>query len=782
MILEGNERSHGAELARHLSNLLDNDHVELHAIDGFVAQDLAGAFAESAAISEATQCTKHLFSLSLNPPPGVSVSVEAFEAAISVIEERLGLAGQPRAIVFHEKNGRRHAHCVWSRIDVRRMRAINLPHYKRKLAEVSRELYRTHDWTMPEGFRDTSKRDRANYGRQEAGQAKRSDRAAAALKRMFSRLWETSDSRAAFEAALQAERFRLARGDRRGFVAVDEAGEVWSLSRWCGVTPKALRARLGSEDDLPTVEDLVGRAVRREEDPPNASAGEMERRRARLVARQRSERAALLTAQASRRTASSRARRPKGLRAVFALFGSGRRAAIKAAEADVLAAEKRDRAEQQRLIETHLSERRALVRDATRAGVARAFEDAGRPDARQTLRLKPDDGSLTKAQLLEDPALVVAHLSKTKARFTRADLLRELAGYVDDPLWLSGAVETALASPNVVREADGPPPEFTTLDFRTAEEDLARSARDMARRRGSGVSGDHRSAAVQGQNAEMRRAFGGRLSHEQLAAIEHVLGDNDFACVVGLAGAGKSTLLATAADAWRRQGLTVHGAALAGKAADGLVEAAGIQSRTLASLEMAWAHGLEPIAPGDVLVVDEAGMIGTRQLARIAANMAELGAKLVLVGDPEQLQPIEAGTPFRDLVEAHGAARLTEIHRQKDDWQRRATMMLAEGETAEAVDLHERRGGVRRGPDAIDALAETYALDAISPGGGSQLALAHSRRDVHALNQAIRNAIRPEDAPPDVLIETETGPRGFAPGDRLVFTRNDRDVGVKNGM
>ena len=187
MILEGNERGYGSELARHLLNPRDNDHVTVHAVDGFVAEDIFGAFAEAEAISNATQCQKYLFSLSLNPPMDAEVSVETFEATVAQVEKRLGLSGQPRAIVFHEKNGRRHAHAVWSRIDGDKLKAINISHYKRKLFGLSQELYRTHDWEMPEGFRDASKRDPLNYKRQEAGQAKRNKRDPKDLKRMFRR-------------------------------------------------------------------------------------------------------------------------------------------------------------------------------------------------------------------------------------------------------------------------------------------------------------------------------------------------------------------------------------------------------------------------------------------------------------------------------------------------------------------------------------------------------------------------------------------------------------------
>ena len=151
MILKGNQRAGGMQLANHLLNMIDNDHVTVHEVSGFVSDDLAGAFKEAYAISRGTRCKQFLFSLSLSPPETENVPVAAFEKAIAVIEERLGLSGQPRALVFHEKYGRRHAHAVWSRIDVSNMTAINLPHYKLKLRDVSRQLFIEHGWSMPTG-------------------------------------------------------------------------------------------------------------------------------------------------------------------------------------------------------------------------------------------------------------------------------------------------------------------------------------------------------------------------------------------------------------------------------------------------------------------------------------------------------------------------------------------------------------------------------------------------------------------------------------------------------
>ncbi len=779
MILEGNERAYGAELAWHLMNPRENDHVTVHGIDGFVAADLHGAFAEAEAISRGTKCTKYLFSLSLNPPPFASVPVDVFEAAIARVEGKLGLTGQPRVVVFHEKDGRRHAHVVWSRIDAAQMTAINLSHYKRKLADVSRDLYQEHGWEMPEGFRKREDRDPQNSRREESQQAKRLKHDRSATKAMFRACWEASDSPAAFAAALKEQGFLLARGDRRGFVAVDAEGQVWSLSRWCGVTPKDLRARLGPEERLPSIADTLGKIGTLPRPKAQTPDPRYALQRAELVARQRKARADLLEAQAQRRKAELEARLPKGLRASFLKMTGRWQAILAKAEAAYSRAQHRDRQEQQTMIDRHLAERRALDQ--------RFQRQVPRRDPRQKLLFAKDEMPFTAEELARDPGLALAHLSKTKASFTRTDLLRTVATRVEAPDHLKAITDAALTSDEAVRLSSDRTPRYTTRDYQRAERTLDAAATDMATSGGFGVSKTHVTGAIAQKNAQMQRAFGGSLSGEQQRAIRHVLDNRQFVSVVGLAGAGKSTMRSAAAEAWKRQGVAVHGAALAGKAADGLEEASGIRSRTLASLEMSWENGNAPIAKGDVLVVDEAGMIGTRQMARVTAKLQQIGAKLVLVGDPDQLQPIEAGTPFRDLVAKHGAAGLREIYRQREDWQRDAARKLAAGCVPEALSRYDRNGAVSQQEDrdaAIDTLVEAYAMDAAAHPDRTRLAFAHRRRDVHALNVAIREALRSEetDAPPEVLLQTSTGPRVFAAGDRFVFGQNDQELGVKNGM
>jgi hypothetical protein len=148
MILKASQRAGGRQLAAHLLRADENEHVELHELRGFMADDLHGAFQEAHAASKGTRAKQFLFSLSLNPPPKERVSTETFQSAIDRIEQRLGLSGQPRAVVFHEKDGRRHAHAVWSRIDTGSMKAVNLSHYKLKLRDIARELYLEHGWQL----------------------------------------------------------------------------------------------------------------------------------------------------------------------------------------------------------------------------------------------------------------------------------------------------------------------------------------------------------------------------------------------------------------------------------------------------------------------------------------------------------------------------------------------------------------------------------------------------------------------------------------------------------
>ena len=267
MILVGNQRGGARDLARHLLNMQDNERVEVHELSGFVSETLTGALNEAHAVSRGTKCKQFLFSLSLNPPVDAHVSVSDFERAVDQAGEKLGLDGQPRAIVLHEKQGRdgitrRHCHAVWSRIDARQMKAVEMSFHKRKLQDVSRALYLEHGWDMPKGHLDPLQRDPLNFSLAEWQQAKRTGTDPKVTKALIQSCWRQSDSKMSFAHALKERGYILAQGDRRGFVAVDYRGEAYGISRSVGVKAKEVRARLGDLDELPTTVEGYAQATK----------------------------------------------------------------------------------------------------------------------------------------------------------------------------------------------------------------------------------------------------------------------------------------------------------------------------------------------------------------------------------------------------------------------------------------------------------------------------------------------------------------------------------------
>lgn len=366
MILVGNQRGGGRDLALHLMKD-ENEHVELYQFRGFASDTLLHAFQESYAISRATKCTQHLFSLSLNPPAHAEVSNEAFEAAIEKAEQRLGLVGQPRAIVFHEKKGmdgnvRRHAHAVWCRIDTGPMKAIQLSHSKNKLMEVSRELYIEHGWKMPPGMLDKRNRDPRNFTLEEWQQAKRAKIDPKELKGLIQDCWAQSDGRSSFANALKEQGYILARGDRRGYVAVDYQGEAYSISRALNLKARQVKDRLGEPEGLPNTQEAQSIAANiiatrlKELKSEQQRKAEAERHRAieeraRLKERQKAQEEALKREQALRQAQEQAARRARirgGVLGFMDRFTGKRRKIEDQNKVEASRAVLRDRAEHER--------------------------------------------------------------------------------------------------------------------------------------------------------------------------------------------------------------------------------------------------------------------------------------------------------------------------------------------------------------------------------------------------------------------------------------------------
>jgi len=416
-----------------------------------------------------------------------------------------------------------------------------------------------------------------------------------------------------------------------------------------------------------------------------------------------------------------------------------------------------------------------------------------------------EDAAKRNADLIrEKPEQVLSLITAEKSVFDRHDVARALHRYInDDAQEFQSAFAKVMASPALVElQPERMNPEtgeverarYSTREMVEIESGMIESAQRMHGAHGHGVDRRHVERAIGRQDAAIQRSAGdasARLSDEQRRAIGHITGPERISAVVGFAGAGKSTMLAAAREAWEAEGYRVHGAALSGKAAEGLEESSGIQSRTLASWSRGWENDRHQLGRGDVFVIDEAGMVGSRQLSRFVTEAEARGAKIVLVGDHEQLQAIGAGAPFRAITEEIGHAELSEIRRQRVDWQREASVDFATHRTAEGLAAYRGQGNIsfaETGEDTRGQIVRDYLADRDERPEGSRVAMAHRRADVRALNDAIRTELqdrgelaRGEDAGA-LTFQTNDGQREFAPGDRIVFLENNRDLGVKNGL
>ena len=253
------------------------------------------------------------------------------------------------------------------------------------------------------------------------------------------------------------------------------------------------------------------------------------------------------------------------------------------------------------------------------------------------------------------------------------------------------------------------------------------------------------------------------LSSEQEEALKYITENGDLKCVLGYAGTGKSYMLEAAREVWEREGYSVKGVSLSGIAAQNLQQSSGIKSNTCASLLYSWDKGRNNLSNKDVLVIDEAGMLGSRQMAKIVKEAQSNGAKVVMIGDWQQLQAIEAGAAFRAIAQANRYIELTEVRRQESSWQREATVQLAKGEVKQH--LIEQWNDVRH-----------------SNPEETQLIMAYTRADVKELNSLAREIkIKDGELGESSAFEMSSGERQFAKGDRVYFLKRDNTLGVING-
>ncbi|KWV49110.1 Dtr system oriT relaxase [Rhizobium altiplani] len=416
--------------------------------------------------------------------------------------------------------------------------------------------------------------------------------------------------------------------------------------------------------------------------------------------------------------------------------------------------------------------------------IERKSAEAERDPSLERMELQEGRRAENARRIQRRPELVLDLITREKSVFDERDVAKILHRYIDDADLFQNLMARILQSPETLRlereriefsSGLRVPAKYTTRDLIRLEAEMASRSIWLDQRSSHSVADAVRDAVF---------ARHLRLSDEQKAAIAHVTGGERIAAVIGRAGAGKTTMMKAAREAWEAAGYRVVGGALAGKAAEGLEKEAGIVSRTLSSWELRWNQGRNQLDDKTVFVLDEAGMVSSRQMALFVEAATKSGAKLVLVGDPEQLQPIEAGAAFRAIADRIGYGELETIYRQREQWMRDASLDLARGNIGRAVEAYRAQGrvsGADLKADVVQALIADWNRD-YDPQKSS-LILAHLRRDVRMLNDMARAKLVERGLVADgFAFRTEDGHRNFAAGDQIVFLKNESSLGIKNGM
>ena len=374
---------------------------------------------------------------------------------------------------------------------------------------------------------------------------------------------------------------------------------------------------------------------------------------------------------------------------------------------------------------------------------------------------------------------VVEDLTKDKAYFTEKDLLRRAAEFA--PLCDATMRDALRVSARYLERGaihlrtNGEQKIYTTPEIDALEKRMLENARRADERNFEALRKD------EGYDGPLA------LSSEQLSALYHICeSEGSLKLVSGMAGTGKTTLLAHANVIWKEKGFDVQGAALAGVAAKGLEDGAKIQSKTVARLlvdvERAEREGEpSPITAKTVLVVDEAGMVGTRQMARLLEVIEKEKAKLVLIGDEKQLQPIEHGAPFKAIGANVGRVQLKEIKRQKEEWAREAVHLVVDGESEKALATFAEKGLLEikeTRNEAITTLVSQWQTD--RGDLKEKLILSTTRNGAKALNDLIQAQRRSAGEVKGEALSVN-GYQFFA-GDRIRFLKKNPAMGLENGQ
>ena len=375
--------------------------------------------------------------------------------------------------------------------------------------------------------------------------------------------------------------------------------------------------------------------------------------------------------------------------------------------------------------------------------------------------------------LEENPQEFLKILTRVEGRstWTTRDMIRVADRYCDTPEEFDRLMTAVQRSPHLQR-VEGFSDRYTSADVIAVEQLLFERSRELA------------SIAASSDRA---LSLDRRLSDAQRAAAQRIVRGPALVCVEGHPGSGKSFAAAAAVEQLKREGKRVITVGYSAKQAREFAAEAGIDHViTVDGMLTAWQHGVKKwsLAPTDVLILDEAGMVGTRDMLAIVSSAERAKARVVLVGDGAQLPAIRHGAPFRALSERHGAVALSENRRQREAWQRDALARIRAGDERGGLEKFVQHGAVSVSDDKSAQLKQMAAAWARAESQGKEaLMLAYRRADVQLLNEAARKTpeVASRLAGPEYVWDTIDGDAALRKGDRVMFRHNCRDLKVFNG-
>lgn len=387
-----------------------------------------------------------------------------------------------------------------------------------------------------------------------------------------------------------------------------------------------------------------------------------------------------------------------------------------------------------------------------------------------------------EAEKAEALSLVTDKVTEQQSHFTERDFIRHLAeeaqgrGFGASEVRASGVAHLTGSDEIVSLGKYKGEPVYSTREMMELEKSLLDSVAASRERFSVGVERERLLDVIASQK---------QLNEEQASAVWRVAseGKGTIRIVSGMAGTGKTTMLKAALLAWESEGFDVRGAALGGKAAEGLEAEAGIQSDTLHRTLWDIENGRLQLTAKSILVVDEAGMVGTRMMERLVRASENAGARLVLVGDAGQLQSIEAGGSFAEMADELRAARMTTIQRQSEVWARQAVQDFASGDASGGLHAYHERGLLTVAEDKQEAyrnLISSWRVEGIR-APEEQLIFTGTRLDAAILNRMAQAERRQAGQLGEEAVSSPEGGGSFYMGDRVLFTKNSGIYGVKNG-